>query len=208
MLIPLIDLKNKYNLDIRGVIHIGMYNAEELPAYRECGVEKVIWIEALKKLADAAKLKFESDPSQWVIEAVISDKEETVDFMVTNNEASSSILNLGTHLQHHPRVWEEKRIKVVTCTMESIINGYGIDMVDYNFLNIDIQGAELKALKGMKYYLQYIDYLYLEVNEEEIYEKCCLVEELDEFLSYFKRVETKMTKYNWGDAMYIRKTLL
>lgn len=208
MLIPLIDLKNKYNLDIRGVIHIGMYNAEELPAYIECGVEKVIWIEALKKLADAAKLKFKDDKTQTVIQAVISDKEETVDFMVTNNEASSSLLNLGTHLQHHPRVWEEKRIKVVTYTMENIINGYGIDMTDYNFLNIDIQGAELKALKGMKDNLKHIDYLYLEVNGEEIYEGCCLVQELDEYLADFERVETEMTKYNWGDAMYIRKTLL
>lgn len=207
MLIPLIDLKNKYNLDIRGVIHIGAYNAEEYPAYMECGVKKVIWIEALKNLADRLQMKFKDNPNQECINAVISDKEETVNFMVTNNEASSSLLNLGTHLQHHPKVFEQKRIKVTTKTMDSLIQDYQLSMNEYNFLNIDVQGAELKCLKGMQNHLLFIDYLYIEVNEEEIYKGCCLVGELDEYLTDFSRVETKMTKYNWGDALYIRKTL-
>lgn len=208
MLIPLIDLKNKYNLNIRGVIHIGAYNAEELPAYMECKVKDVIWIEALHRLANKLKEKFAFNPNQQVIQEVISDNYERVDFMITNNEASSSLLNLGTHLKHHPKVSEVERIKVSTIPMDGLIEEYDIDIVNYNFLNIDIQGAELKALKGMKDNLKYIDYLYLEVNEEEIYKGCCLVGELDEYLTDFKRVETKMTKYNWGDAMYIRKTLL
>ena len=208
MLIPLKELYDKYNLKIKGVIHIGAYNAEEYPAYMECGVKNVIWIEAIKKLADSIRERFEDNPSQLVIESVISDTQGVVDFMITNNEASSSLLNLGTHLKHHPKIFEAGRIKVATTPMDDLVIGYNIDMNGYNFLNIDIQGAELKALKGMKDNLKHIDYLYLEVNGEEIYKGCCLVGELDEYLTDFKRVETKWTKYNWGDSLFVRKSLL
>jgi hypothetical protein len=41
--------------------------------------------------------------------------------------------------------------------LKNIICNYNIE---YNFLNLDIQGAELKALKGMEEYLNDVDYLY------------------------------------------------
>ena len=208
MLIPLKELYDKYNLNIKGVIHIGAYNAEEYPAYMECGVKNVIWIEALGKLAHRLKIRFEDDKTQKVINAVISDKEEDVQFIITNNEASSSLLELGTHLKHHPRVWEDHRELVFTTTMDEVILQNTIDMKGYNFLNIDVQGAQLKCLKGMKDNLKYIDYLYLEVNKEHIYKGCCLVGELDEYLTDFKRVETKMTPHAWGDSFFLRKSLL
>lgn len=217
MLIPLQDLHAKYDLNIKGVIHIGAYKAEEYPAYQEVGVPHTIWIEALPNLADDLKERFKDDDTQRVINAVISDEESKVEFMVTNNEASSSILEFGTHLKHHPRVWEEKRIELQTWPTYHIIRSFSINMTKYNFLNIDIQGAELKALKGLNDdfqnirnfdYLTMIDYLYLEVNEEEVYKGCALLPELDEFLKDFQRVETDITRYNWGDAFYIRKTLL
>ena len=60
----------------------------------------------------------------------------------------------------------------------------------------------------MSNYLDMIDYLYLEVNIEEVYKDCALLPELDEFLVDFERVETKMTPYGWGDCLMVRKTLL
>ena len=76
-----------------------------------------------------------------------------------------------------------------------------------NFLNIDIQGAELLALKGMGDLIKEYDYLYLEVNSEEVYMGCGLITEIDIYLEKynFKRVETKWWgNAGWGDAFYIR----
>ena len=75
-----------------------------------------------------------------------------------------------------------------------------------NFLNFDIQGAELKALKGMEEYLPSVDYLYTEVNSDYVYKGCALIGELDEYLKPFglRRVETKWTDCKWGDAFYMR----
>ena len=76
-----------------------------------------------------------------------------------------------------------------------------------NFLNIDIQGAELLALKGMGNIINYFNYVYLEVNQEYVYKNCALVNEIDKYLSKynFVRVETSWTKAQWGDALYIKK---
>jgi hypothetical protein len=56
--------------------------------------------------------------------------------------------------------------------------------------------------------LNNFDDVYLEVNREHLYEKCCLVDELDSFLYNFKfkRLETVWTDANWGDAIYIKST--
>ena len=87
--------------------------------------------------------------------------------------------------------------------MKNIICDYNID---YNFLNFDIQGAELKALKGMEPYLSKVDYLYTEVNSDYVYKGCALIDEIDDFLSKhnFKRVLTKITQHGWGDALYLK----
>ena len=44
------------------------------------------------------------------------------------------------------------------------------------FLNIDIQGAELLALKGMGELLHHFDYAYIEVNHDYVYKKMCISE--------------------------------
>jgi hypothetical protein len=61
------------------------------------------------------------------------------------------------------------------------------------------------ALKGATQSIKYAKALYLEVNEKELYQKCGLINEIDDFLSKynFKRVLTKMTSHGWGDALYI-----
>ena len=74
--------------------------------------------------------------------------------------------------------------------------------IHFNFLNLDIQGAELKALKSMGDYLNNVDYIYTEVNSDYVYEDCALITELDDYLSQFnlKRVETKWCGHFRWDA--------
>ncbi len=74
------------------------------------------------------------------------------------------------------------------------------------FLNVDLQGAELLALKGMGDLLKHFDHAYIEVNERELYKGCPLVGEIDAFMAKagFVRKETVMTKHFWGDALYQR----
>ena len=61
------------------------------------------------------------------------------------------------------------------------------------------------ALRGATKSIQYAKAIYLEVNVNELYKNCALIDEIDAFLAQynFKRVLTNMTHHGWGDALYI-----
>lgn len=204
MLINLIELCYKYQLFIKGIIHIGANELEENDVYKFLGIQNIIWVEANEEIAKKINQKF---PEEVIMPFAICDVDnETKEFIVTNNYASSSLLELKTHKTEHPHVFEIERIKVKTKRLDTLVKEENIDLSYFNFLNIDIQGAELLALKGAQDTLKHIDYIYLEVNEKELYEGCALLPEIDEFLekNNFKRVELKMLNHGWGDAFYIR----
>ena len=205
MLIPLDYLVQKYNVKFNGILHVGAHECEELTAYEKyIGRNKILWVEGLEDKVAWAKQHI---ADVQIEHAVVSDKIETLVFNRSNNGQSSSILELGIHREHHPHVWYVESVNVETKMLRDFMGNYDIS---YNFLNLDIQGAELKALKGMEEYLSNVDYIYSEVNSDYVYKGCALVGELDEYLAGFGlvRVETDWTPYKWGDAFYVRKQLL
>ena len=127
--------------------------------------------------------------------------------MITNNVQSSSIFSLKTHLQEHPHVFEKERRIMKTITLNTLFEKFDLPYDMYDFINLDIQGAELKALQGATKILPHIRAIYCEVNEKELYQGCALIPELDAFLAShgFKRIVTSMTPHGWGDALYIRQ---
>lgn len=232
MLIPLKYMIRKYRMNVTGIMHVGAHLAEELADYTEQGIYNVVWVEAdpltYEKLLEIVP------PHQYAVQAVVSDQiGQKLTFNRANNGQSSSILELGTHETEHPEVVYTDSFDVVTATIDdlawelepkrAIMNmsprtkkAYGVkesprerpkNPVDYiNMLNLDIQGAELKALQGAEDVLGRIRYIYTEVNEKELYKGCALLPELDSFLAEhdFKRVETSMTPHGWGDALYVK----
>jgi hypothetical protein len=130
--------------------------------------------------------------------------------MITNNKESSSIFNFGTHAIEHPHVFEIERRRLKSITLNTLFERNNIPRDRYDFINIDIQGAELKALKGAARILPHIKAIYAEVNEKMLYEGAGLLPELDEYLATFnfKRVITNMTQHGWGDALYIKNYVI
>lgn len=203
MLINLKKLVRKYNLTITGIIHVGAHECEEYDIYKEIGIrdKKMIWVEGNIDIVNKMKGIFCN-----IYQGLVSDTEEDVEFIITNEDQSSSLFELEEHKKEHPGIIEEKRIVLKTITLNTLFKNNNIDYKNYNFINLDIQGAELKALKGMD--ISYIDYIYSEVNSRHLYKNCPLINDIDKFLvinNDFKRVETKMTVHGWGDAFYIRK---
>jgi FkbM family methyltransferase len=217
MLIPFKEMFPRQGInDVTGIMHVGAHLAEELSAYTELGIHNVVWVEAdsmtFRKLHEIVP------KHQYVVQAAVSDTiGEVVKFNVANNGQSSSLLELGTHETEHPDVEFIDTVEVFTHTIEEILDClaptwpenpiiFGHPITSINMLNLDIQGAELKALKGAGGWLKNIKYIYTEVNEKELYKGCALLPDLDAFLAAegFKRVETEMTRHGWGDALYVR----
>lgn len=201
MLINLNDLVKKYNLNLKGILHIGAHLCEEIVKYDlYLPRNMVVWVEAnIVKINQSKQMH----PNIFIEHAVVSDTREQVDFYISNNGESSSFLKLGTHKYYYPGITYIGEFRAETVPITDIIEKY--PDIPFNFVNLDIQGAELKALKGFGDYLSKIDYIYSEVNEEYVYEGCGLIGEIDDYLQQwgFVRVETSMTSHKWGDAFYI-----
>jgi hypothetical protein len=93
---------------------------------------------------------------------------------------------------------------VITKRLDEVID----DHDDISFVNLDIQGAELDALKGLGLMIHKVKWIYSEVNREEVYEGCAKIEELDDYLAKFsfKRIATRWAYgTGWGDALWIKK---
>jgi FkbM family methyltransferase len=192
---------------VSGILHLGAHECEERSGYISnlyCNDSNIVWIEAIPEKVNMIK---SSVPSIKIFNECISENDGTaISFMVTNNFQSSSILNFKTHALEHPHVVETSRIPMITKTLKTFYYENGFSENKFNFYNLDIQGAELMALRGAGDILNNVDYIYSEININELYEGCALLPELDDYLSKFnfKRVITEMTPYGWGDAFYVK----
>lgn len=204
MLIPFDSLTRKYRFKPQGVLHIGASEGQEANAYHNLQVNRVVWVEAIPSVFHKLKRHIRNYPNQEAIEACVSDKVEKVKFNVANNGGqSSSLLEFGTHATVHPEVKFDYQIDMQTIRIDHI----DYDFSGLDFLNIDLQGAELLALKGMGDLLDQFKYAYLEVNWKELYKGCPLFGEVVSFMKskgfiYKESVECGST--SWGDAFFMK----
>lgn len=207
MLIPFKTLISKYQLQVKGVLHIGAHIGQEAADYAAEGIDEMIFIEAMPSTYVKLMKNLVKYPKAIGINACCSDVDvEPVAFHVSSNDGqSSSMLEPGTHLQAHPEVKFNKTINLLTSRADSLLKEY--DMSKYNFLNIDVQGAEGKVLKGLGNLLHGFDYVYVEVNKEYLYVGCSLFQDVAEYLSSygFDHKETVWTTWNWGDSYFQRQ---
>lgn len=208
MLIPIKALVEKYHIKPTGIIHCGAHWGEEAADYYNAGFKRVLWIECMPDAYEILKSRV-GKYGHLCLKACLGDEDgKEVTFNVSNNEGqSSSYLELGTHKIVHPEVDYIANYKLKTVRLDSVLKHNEIYVHQYPFINMDLQGAELLALKGMGDTVKYAKYLYLEVNKAELYVGCPLIEELDEYLKPygFSRVETEWAgNTNWGDAFYIK----
>lgn len=204
MMISLEQLIKKYNMNITGVVHVGAHLAEEAQEYDKCGIKNVWWIEGNPAVAKKIERHIKPYGHKLIQALVYSVDNVDLNFNITNYDGmSSSILEFGTHKDFAPDVQFVDQVNLKSKTIDSLDEQYGFG--GCNFLNLDIQGAELHALYGATYFLRNVDYVFTEVNNQEVYVDCAKVNEIDDFLEGFKRVETLWVGNNgWGDALYVR----
>lgn len=192
----------KYDIKPKGVLHIGANIGEEAPVYDQLGIKKQIWIEGNPEIFLKLKRNVSHNPHAVALNYVIGDENKEVVFHIANNNSqSSSVLELGTHLKQHPDV---HFVKDITAKMYRI-DSLDLDLTDVDFLNIDLQGAEMLALRGMGDLLKQFQWAYIEVNRADVYKGCAQIDSMDLFMTAnrFRRVETIWIG-NWGDALYVK----
>ena len=87
-----------------------------------------------------------------------------------------------------------------------------ITYVNYNFLNIDVQGYEYEVLKGSIKTLENIDYILCEVNRNTSEKKLDYIGSvtIDEIINLlkpygFNLVEVDWAGISWGDGFFVKQ---
>ena len=203
MLLNFNQLYEKYNLKIKGVLHIGAHHGEEHKYYVNKNIKNLMYFEPLVSNFQILK----SNVSENVIlhNIALGNEEKYVDMYVetVNKGMSSSILKPKDHLTQYPHIVFDSIEKVKMNRLDDI----EFNREEYNFINIDVQGFELEVFKGSEKTLETIDYIISEINKTHLYENGAILDELISFLSKynFELVETSWDGGTWGDGFFVKK---
>lgn len=198
------ELKDKYKLNISGIIHIGAHKGTEVDEYINLGVSNIVLFEPIQDVFIELKNNISKYLNCNIItnNVAIGPENGIASLNIsTNDKMSSSILKPDKHLSQYPDIQFDSTEEIKVATLDSY------NYSTYNFLNIDVQGYELEVLKGSIETLKYVDYIYCEVNRESLYENNAMIDDIDKFLSVFnfKRTETDWFCGTWGEAFYIKE---
>ncbi len=188
------------------MLHVGAHEAEEVDEYIANGFAEqmpIIWVEAQTDLAESLKVKL--DPARnkvycavaWDVDGV------TKIFNVTSKSASSSLFDLDEHKNLYPDIDIVQKIQVTTSRLDSALSPSDT----FDFVVLDIQGAESQAIKGLGQRINTVNWIFTEVSKRKLYAGATLYKDLDSQLSGlgFKRVFTAWDRRaGWGDALYAR----
>lgn len=98
----------------------------------------------------------------------------------------------------------DNKIEVKTITLESFISENKIETID--FAHMDVQGAELKVLKGAREHIEKIKAIWLEVSNVELYKNQPLTADIQNFMKNNNFYLYK-SEFNgdFGDQLYLNK---
>ncbi len=203
MLISFTEIKKKYNMNISGIIHVGGHFGEEILEYVQNQIQNIVIFEPSEsnfKILEENVSQLNANISGYQV-ALGSTEGIMEMYISSNNGLSSSLLKPKKHLTQYSDITFNQKEFVEVKTLDSY------SFSEYNFINMDVQGYELEVLKGGSETLKHVDYVYCEVNRDEVYENNAYIEEIDEFLSSYnmERVEVNWQGDTWGDALYIKK---
>ncbi len=194
-------LFRKFRIQPRGVIHLGGNIGQEALAYLMLGYEKVVFVEPepsvfqqlqthvnfVDQLAQVIDNFVDEPRRRWgqAIQAAAGDQEGTAKlFVQPDHSQANSILkpipgSMSDILKPHAQ-----EISVPMRTVDFLINNLedGWQPSDFNILYVNVEGAELLALKGAVATLKGIDFAFVEVNLKQHYEGDPTADELERFM--------------------------
>jgi FkbM family methyltransferase len=225
------ELVQRHKMTIKGIIHVGAHEAGEIHLYSALGIKDVVLIEANPKRfnnllhtlkngmcnAGCSPLTYINLPDNLAsitknyiaYNYVVYSKDiEEIDFHLTSADGGADSIYKIT-IEGSNNSWcnytNIDTIKVPTITLDKLIT----NKKTYNFLNLDVEGAELDALEGAVDLLDNIDYILCETQYKERFKDSPTHNIIESFLNKkgfccVDKTDTYLS-LNWGDALFIKK---
>lgn len=196
-------LFEKYNNSPKGIIQAGSHHAEEYKIYL--------------KYLDHNILLFEPQPEAFLTSVEVARKATVANlalgsfnglvdlFIPSSHNASASVLVPRLHLLQYPQYVFDSSIRVHQVRLDDFMEECHLHS-RYDTLILDVQGYELEVIKGAVKTMADINFVFTEVNREELYFGCVLFDDLEQFMYAlgFQLLEIEWFGGTWGNAIYGR----
>lgn len=171
-----------------GIFHFGAHRGSEAAVYEWFG-KKVLWVEALPDIFIELKDNIHKHYQQKAICAVLGDEDKKkIDFYLsTRDQASSSMFDFSSKIKNN-EIFKDHGLKMTNViklemrTLDSLLSEHNISASNYDHWVVDLQGAEIKFLKGATASLKYCKSINIEVSQIEVYSGGAKWLELKKFL--------------------------
>lgn len=142
------------------------------------------------------------------VRMAVGERDGTATMYLTASPEANSLLafEAGNPCARWTRVVGEEEVRV--CTLDRWCVEQRINPARVDVLKLDVQGAELAALRGARRLLESVRVVYLEVSFVPMYKDCPLFPEVDGFMQQrgYRRhaVYPSDQPQHWGDALYVK----
>ena len=119
-------------------------------------------------------------------------------------DGSSSLLRPTGHFDLCPNVEFNQQIEVTVTTVDDFAKQQNLNRIDFMWL--DLQGMELKALQGSETVLRTVSSVYLEVSTKELYEGAPNYAEVEQWMRSrgFVPKYVAIPKDGHGNALFVK----
>ncbi len=185
----------------RGVIHVGANTGQERDLYWRHRLP-VLWVEPIPEVFAMLQQHLVGYPGQRAVQRLVTheDGAQCQFNVASNNGASSSILPLHQHKDIWPGVSYTRVLTLTSVTLPTLLREEGVDAGRYDTLVLDTQGSELLVLRGAEPLLGGLRFIKAEAPDFESYKGCCLLADLDAFLSARGFRELSKTNFAASDT--------
>lgn len=156
------------------VVHVGAHAGEEVDAYRRHGAERVVLVEANAASCETLRQRFGTQADIAIVHAAVSDHVGTERLLLHTNTRgqteSASLFPLKRLGEIVSSMHTDGAIEVPATTLDALLETLGIEPVSVGLLALDIQGAELRALRGAARVLPGVHAVLTEVAFVDLYD--------------------------------------
>lgn len=204
------------NIEVKTILDIGAYDGALSKEYRRLFPSANLYsFEPFPHSYDKLLESVKQDKCIQTFNLAVTDSVGSVFLYCKSSDAANSILpSEVTHSYIDQLTKEKERIEVASVTIDHFVEQQDILQID--ILKLDIQGGEMRALKGGEKMLkqQKIHLVYTEVEFMRIYRDQPLFHNVVTYLqscgyelwNLYNLMNDEYGRLAWGDALFIPKT--
>jgi len=172
---------------VKGIIHVGASDGEEVDGYHQLGIQNIICFEPLRSAYEV----FQKKHSEVLcLPFGLSNKsgKRTLNVSAGDGKGTSALKVILDHPEVKEK-WNHGQAEVVGKQQAKFVRfdewadqRPGIDWRQFNCVVVDAQGMSLEVLEGFGDYLKNVNYLVVELSETPVYKGEAPAEEVADWL--------------------------